>query len=125
MTPELAHSLVNIYAQAWIRQDANRILEIFTEDATYHDPAEGEVRGHDGIRNYWETKVIGDQARIAFTLLNLWIPDEDTVIAEWHATFDDTRRKLAIDMTEIAVFGVRGEKFCSLREYYRSTKKPL
>ncbi|MDR3558464.1 MAG: hypothetical protein P4L61_02955, partial [Candidatus Pacebacteria bacterium] len=67
----------------------------------------------------------------SFKLLNVWIDegrggvDGATVIAEWDAEFIDTKRNLHIDMTEVAIFGVKDGKFSSLREYYRSVKKPL
>jgi hypothetical protein len=32
---------------------------------------------------------------------------------------------LHIDMTEVAIFGVKDEKFSSLREYYKSIKTEL
>ena len=107
-----------------MERDAEKILKVFTPDATYFDPREGEQVGHEGIRRYWETKVIGSQKDITFRLLNVWV-DADAVIAEWNATFIDTARSLAIAMTEVAIFGVKDGKFSSLREYYRSEKKPI
>lgn len=122
MDKQKATELIVTYGEAWMERDAEKILQVFTPDATYFDPREGEQVGHEGIRKYWETKVIGTQKDINFRLLNVWI-DKDTVIAEWNATFIDTARSLAIDMTEVAIFGVRDGKFSSLREYYRSEKK--
>jgi ketosteroid isomerase-like protein len=69
-------------------------------------------------------KVIGEQDKIHFHLKNLWI-DGNTVIAEWDTTFIDIKRNLHIDMTEVAIFGVRDGKFSSLREYYKTKKTPL
>jgi uncharacterized protein (TIGR02246 family) len=123
MEKQQAKDLITLYGQAWMERDAEKILQVFTPDATYFDPREGEQVGHDGIRLYWQTKVIGSQKDIHFNLLNVWI-DGDTVIAEWNATFIDTQRNLAIDMTEVAIFGVRDGKFSSHREYYRSVKTP-
>ena len=107
-----------------MQRDADLILSVFTPDATYFDPAEGEAQGHDGIKHYWQFKVLESQKDIHFKLLNLWI-DGDTVIAEWNAKFIDTKRQLHIDMTEVAIFGVRDDKFSSLREYYRNIKTPV
>jgi ketosteroid isomerase-like protein len=126
MIKEQAKNLLATYGKAWVERDADLILAIFTPDATYFDPAEGEVRGHDGIRKYWQEKVIACQRDISFKLLNVWIDEGGaTVIAEWDAEFTDTARNLRIDMTEVAIFGVKDGKFSSLREYYRSVKKPL
>jgi uncharacterized protein (TIGR02246 family) len=124
MTIETARSLITTYGEAWVERDADKILTIFTPDATYFDPRETLASGHEGIKAYWEMKVLNSQRDIHFTLLNLWI-DGDTVLAEWNAKFVDTVRSLNIDMTEVAIFTVRDEKFSSLREYYWSNKTPI
>lgn len=124
MDTAAANLLLQTYGEAWEKRDADLITTIFTEDATYLDPKEGEVRGRDGIRNYWISKVQGEQKDIRFKLLNVWVNGE-TVIAEWNAVFTDVPRNLNIDMTEVAIFGTRDGKFSSLREYYKSTKTPL
>lgn len=124
MTHEQATKLIDIYGQAWMNQDVDLILSIFTREATYFDPAEGVVQGHAGIKNYWQTKVLDSQRNIHFKLLHLWV-DNDTVVAEWEASFNDIKRNLHIDMVEVAIFDCDGDKFSSLREYYRSVKRPL
>ncbi len=124
MTKDQAKALVTVYGEAWMERDLEKILTVFTPDATYFDPREKEVRGHDGIRKYWQTKVLNNQTDITFNLLNLWV-DGDTVIAEWKATFTDLERQMRIDLTEVAIFAVRGEQFSSLREYYWSAKTSL
>lgn len=124
MTKEIALALLAIYGKAWETQDPELIITIFTDDATYNDPKEPENIGRDAIKQYWITKVVGEQANIKFELKHVWI-DGDTVIAEWHATFTDTKRNLFIDMMEVAIFTVKDEKFSALREYYKTTKTPL
>ncbi len=124
MTKDEAIKLLNIYGEAWEKQDPDLILTIFNKDARYNDPHEPENVGHDEIRTYWVTKVIGEQRDIHFKLLNTWI-DGDDVIAEWRADFVDTKRNFKIEMTEVAIFGTRDGKFSSLREYYKNTKTAL
>ncbi len=124
MNHQEAEQLIRIYGEAWMERDVEKILHVFTSDATYFDPREGTQVGHEGIRNYWNFKVLNNQKDIHFTLLHIWI-DGDTVIAEWNATFIDISRSLHIDMTEVAIFGVRDNKFSSLREYYTNIKTPL
>lgn len=124
MTKEDALKLLYIYGKAWETQDPELIVTIFTDDATYNDPKEPENIGRDAIKKYWETKVVGEQANIKFELKHVWI-DGDTVIAEWHATFNDTKRNLFIDMMEVAIFTVKDGKFSALREYYKTIKTPL
>jgi ketosteroid isomerase-like protein len=55
----------------WETRDPELIITIFTEEATYNDPKEPENFGRNAIKKYWETKVIGEQEDIKFTLLNL------------------------------------------------------
>jgi limonene-1,2-epoxide hydrolase len=124
MTKEKARELIEIYGRAWVTQDPELVLTIFTPDTTYFDPKEGEKVGHARIKAYWQNKVVESQKDISFKLLNIWL-DGETVISEWHAVFTDTKLKLIIDMTEVGIFEVEGDKFKSLREYYRTTKKPL
>lgn len=124
MTKEEAVKLIEIYGKAWETRDPELITTIFTDEATYNDPKEPENIGINEIKRYWETKVIGEQDNIKFELLNVWL-DGETVVAEWHANFNDTKRSLNVDMTEVAIFTVEGNKFSSLREYYKSTKTEI
>jgi len=124
MTKDEATTLLHIYGEAWVTRDPELIVTIFTEDATYNDPKEPENVGRDAIRNYWISKVVGEQKDISFNLRHVWI-DGDTVIAEWDAEFTDTKRDLRIQMTEVAIFTVEDKKFSALREYYKTVKTPL
>ncbi len=124
MTKDIATKLLNTYGEAWMTRDPDLIVTIFSPDATYHDPREPKNIGREAIRAYWVSKVIGEQADIEFTLRHVWV-DGDTVIAEWHAEFTDTKRNLRIKMDEVGIFTVEGELFSALREYYTSEKTPL
>lgn len=121
MTKEKAFKLINLYGKAWTTKNPEILNLIFTEDATYDDPKEKENMGIEEIKKYWEYKVIGEQDNIKFDIKNIWI-DGDTVVAEWHANFKDTKRQILIDMLEVAILTVKDEKFSSLREYYKTTK---
>ena len=126
MTKEAATALLDIYGRAWVTRDPDLILSIFTPDATYNDPRESENQGHAGIRSYWINKVVNGQKDISFKLLHVWTDKVGgVVIAEWEAQFTDIKRKLRIDMKEVAIFTVKDEKFGSLREYYSDIKTPL
>lgn len=124
MTKEEAKKLIEIYGRAWETKDPNLIISIFTQDATYNDPHEPINEGREAIRKYWISKVVGEQDNIHFSLRNLWL-DGETVIAEWDATFTDIKRNLQIEMTEVAIFGIREGKFFSIREYYKTIRTPL
>ena len=89
LAKEDARKLIDIYIRAWTTQDPDLILTIFTPAATYHERVlEQPIRGHDGIREYWQTKVVKEQANISAELLSLYL-DGTTAIAEWEARFDD------------------------------------
>jgi len=124
MTKDEATALLRTYGEAWETRDPELIVTIFTEDATYNDPKEPENVGRDAIRNYWVSKVVGEQKDISFHLRHVWV-DGDTVIAEWDAEFTDTKRDLRIKMTEVAIFTAQDGKFSALREYYKTVKTPL
>ena len=124
MNIDEAEKLLEIYGKAWVERDPDLILTAFTPDAVYNDPHEPENYGHEGIRAYWVSKVVGEQADISFKLLNVWISGE-TVIAEWDAEFTDIKRNLRVKLSEVGIFTAKDGKFSSLREYYKSVKKPL
>jgi hypothetical protein len=81
------------------------------------------VRGRDGIRDDWQTKVVGGQANITCELLNLYL-DDGTAIAEWQAEFDDTAQQVRKRMREVALLTFDGPLISSLREYWASEELP-
>lgn len=117
---ETAIAAIEEYKSAWEGQDSNKILTIFTEDATYRERAyEKHFHGHDGIKKYWEEKVVRQQQNIKFNLLNLYI-DADTAIAEWEVEFDCIPSKKRKQIKEVAILVFEGLKISSLREYWSS-----
>jgi hypothetical protein len=120
LTKQHVREVLAIYIRAWETRDPDLITTIFTDGATYHERVMGEpIRGRDGIRNYWQTKVIGSQANITCELLNLYL-DGTTAIAEWEACFDDTAQQVRKRMREVALLDFDGPRIGSLREYWAS-----
>ncbi|MGH3532031.1 MAG: nuclear transport factor 2 family protein [Mycobacterium sp.] len=114
--------LIDIYLRAWTTQDPDLIVTIFTPTATYHERAlERPIRNQDGIREYWQTKVVEDQANIQTELLNLYL-DGTTAIAEWEARFDDVPDGHRKRMREVAILELDGDRIASLREYWTSER---
>lgn len=113
---------VDTYLKAWNEQDPDLIVTIFTDDATYHERVLQEpIRTRAGIRDYWQTKVVTEQANIDARLLNLYLADDGTTaIAEWEATFDDLVKGHRKRMREVAILEFRGDLIASLREYWAS-----
>jgi hypothetical protein len=120
ITKQQVREVLDVYIRAWEGQDPDLICTIFTEGASYHERVMGEpIRGRDGIRDYWQTKVVGTQANITCELLNLYL-DDGTAIAEWQAEFDDTAQKVRKRMREVALLTFNGSLIDSLREYWAS-----
>jgi ketosteroid isomerase-like protein len=125
LTREHVRKTVETYIEAWTSQDPSLIVTIFTPRATYHERVMQDITiaGREGIRRYWESKVVGAQANITCRLLKLYL-DGDTAIAEWEAEFDDLPQGLRKRMREIAVLEFEGRRIASLREYWASTTIP-
>lgn len=110
--------VIEVYIEAWTKQDPKLITTIFTETATYHERVLKEpIKNREGIRKYWQTKVVDSQANISCELLNLYL-DGNVAIAEWKAEFDDLEKGTRKLMQEIAVLVFDGNRIASLREYW-------
>lgn len=124
LSKQQVRQVLAVYIQAWETRDPALILTIFTEGATYHERVlQAPIRGHDGIKAYWQSKVVGSQANIKCELLNLYI-DDGTAIAEWEAEFDDTAQATRKRMREVALLTFEGLRISSLREYWASEELP-
>lgn len=112
--------ILAIYADAWISQDPEKILSIFTQDGSYHERVlQKPYIGHSEIKKYWEDKVVKNQLDIHFKLLNIYI-DSNIAIAEWDADFLDKTRHQRIHIREVAILEIIGKRIQSLREYWHS-----
>ena len=122
LTRQHVREVLDTYIRAWETQDPGLIVTIFTPEATYHERVLGDpIPDREAIREYWETKVVRDQANIRCTLLNFYV-DGDTGIAEWVAQFDDLAQGVRKRMREIAVLEFDGPLIASLREYWASER---
>jgi hypothetical protein len=121
----IAENILKIYGEAWVEQDINKILSIFHKDGLYHERVlKKPFIGHKEIAQYWKEKVVEEQSKIQFKILNYYI-SENTVIAEWEATFYSNIEHAHIHMKEVAILEIKGNKIQSLREYWQSEKLPL
>ncbi len=115
--------VLKVYEDAWVNQDSEKILTIFTKDAVYRERAfEKPFVGHKQIKQYWQSKVVEEQSDIKFKLLHFWI-DGNTVLAEWEASFYSNIEKARINIIEVAILEFEGAKIKSLREYWHSEKQ--
>lgn len=120
LTKQDVREVIDVYIKAWETQDPDLIVSIFTPAATYHERVlRDPIPDREAIREYWRTKVAGDQANISCRLVNLYL-DGDTAVAEWLAEFDDVAQGVRKHMKEIAVLTFKGHLISSLREYWAS-----
>lgn len=120
LTKQAVRSVLDVYIQAWTGQDPDLITTIFTDNASYHERVlEAPILGRDGIKAYWQNKVVDSQANIKCELLNLYL-DGATAVAEWEAEFDDLPQKKRKRMREVAIITFNGHLIESLREYWSS-----
>lgn len=117
-----ALKILKAYGEAWTEQDTAKILSIFNENGTYAERAfKKPFRGHKEIAAYWQSKVVEEQSKIKFKLLNAYL-EGNTIIAEWDASFNSSKEKALIHIREVAIIQVRNGKIQTLREYWQSEK---
>jgi ketosteroid isomerase-like protein len=122
VTREVVRAVVDVYLRAWVEQDPDLILTIFTPTATYHERVlEEPIRDHAGIRSYWQSKVVESQANHCCHVLNVYL-DGTTAVVEWEAVFDDLRDQVRKRMREVAILEFEGDRIASLREYWASER---
>jgi len=118
LTPAIARNILNAYKEAWIKQDTKKLLSIFNKNGIYHEYLLKEPYvGHKAISDYWERKVVQEQSNITFKLLDFYISD-DTLIAEWDASFDSNIKNARYHIIEAAIMKIKNGKVQSLREYW-------
>jgi hypothetical protein len=118
LTEREVRGIVDTYIRAWVQQDPDLITTIFTDSVTYHERVfEEPIRSREGIREYWQRKVVETQAYISCELLNLYL-DGNTAIAEWQADFDDLFQGIRKRMREVAILVFEDQLIASLREYW-------
>ncbi len=122
---KIVEKILKTYEEAWVEQDINKILSIFHIDGVYHERVlKKPFTGHKEIAQYWKEKVLEEQSKIKFRLLNYYICN-NTVIAEWEAHFNSNIEKAHIHMKEVAIIEIENNKIKNLREYWQSEKLPL
>lgn len=116
----IVRKLLKIYGKAWERRDPEMIITIFAKNATYAERAfEKPFKGHAGIKKYWTDKVVGEQEKIKFKLLNVYV-DGNMAVVEWDAKFYDKIKKRTTHLRSVAVIEIKKNKITSMREYWHS-----
>jgi uncharacterized protein (TIGR02246 family) len=107
------------YRRAWEAGDAELVLRLFTEDASYRsNPFEEPHVGHDGIRAYWEG--VTSQQRDARVSMGRPFVDGDRVAVEWWTRMTSEGEEVTLPGCLLLRFGPDGR--CNdLREYWNFT----
>jgi hypothetical protein len=122
LTKQDVQDVVDTYIRAWVEKDPDLIVTIFTDTGTYHERVlEAPIENREGIRHYWQAKVVECQDHITCKLLSLFL-DGNTAIVEWEAEFDDLAQMARKRMREVAILVFEGKLIASLREYWSSEK---
>lgn len=112
---ELKH-WIEAYGRAWETADADLVLTLFTEDASYRsNPFEEPHLGHDGIRAYWEG--VTARQRDARVLMGRPIVDGERVAVEWWTTMHSDGEE--VSLPGCLLLRLEPDGRCSdLREYW-------
>jgi uncharacterized protein (TIGR02246 family) len=106
------------YRRAWERQDAELLLSLFTEDATYHEnPFNEPLAGHEAIRAYWQRAVMTDQKDIRFRWRPVYSIGEEHAI-EWEAQFLRRDPPQRVELRGMMFLTLSGKRIARLREYW-------
>jgi uncharacterized protein (TIGR02246 family) len=107
------------YRRAWEAGDAELVIRLFTEDASYRsNPFEEPHVGHDGIRAYWEG--VTSQQRDARVSMGRPFVDGDRVAVEWWTRMTSEGEEVTLPGCLLLRFGPDGR--CNdLREYWNFT----
>lgn len=105
------------YRRAWEENDADLVLTLFTEDASYRSsPFREPFVGHDAIRAYWDRP--GGEQRGVEVRVGEPVVDGSVVAVEWWATLDDSEEgPITLPGCLLLQFAPDGRCF-DLREYW-------
>jgi len=124
LNPESLRAWLEGYRLAWEERDAEAVIRLFAEDATYQEtPFNQPMRGREAIRQYWSRAVVTYQEEIRFGFEILSV-NATTGIAHWWASFVRISSKTRVNLDgvflltfdaaglcrEVGEWGVRKEK---------------
>ena len=117
---ETAERILKTYEEAWVEQDTAKVLSIFHDDGVYHERVlKDSFKGHEEIKKHWQSKVVEEQSKIEFKLLNYYI-DNNTLIAEWDVSFNSNIKNVRLHLQEVAIMEIEDGKIKYYREYWHS-----
>jgi hypothetical protein len=132
LTRARVSEVVRLYGEAWVAQDSDRILKIFTHDAEYCERVmdnDGTFTGHAAIKEYWERQICGKQKDIQFKQVDeemVLDSERQTAVVKWIATFQNFSRDgiyNKVTFVQVAVLTFKGGFIQRLEEYWHSPTK--
>ncbi len=112
-----AQKFLETYARAWETRDAELVLTLFTEQATYQeDPFDEPIRRRDGIRAYWEGAT--SQQKDIRVSWGEHVVAGNTLIAEWRACYTHIQSGERRELRGILLAEFEGERVRRFREYW-------
>jgi len=114
--------LMEAYGRAWETRDADLVVSLFTEDATYHEnPFNEPIRGHDGIRRYWQ-QATGPHRDVRFRWSPLFSSGSLHGI-EWSSEYTRADSGRRFELRGAMIVELRSERIAHLREYWMRQEK--
>ena len=113
------------YKEAWEQRDPARAVQLFTENAAYHEmPFDVPKAGRDGIREYWAT-VTADQRNVDFQSQSIAVNGR-TGVARWSAKLTSAASGTRVELDGIFVltFDDGGLLCRELREWWHVRTSP-
>jgi len=96
VTREEASRWLAAYGRAWQTGDAQRILALFTDDASHREtPFDAPMIGHDAIRHYWLDQPA--KHRDVHFSFEIWTVVGDQCFSHWNCRFVKEDRRLELD----------------------------
>jgi len=119
LNPESLRAWLESYRLAWEGRDAEAVIRLFAEDATYQEtPFSQPMRGREAIRQYWSRAVVTYQEQVRFAYEVLAIT-EVSAIAHWRASFVRVSSKTQVNLDGVFLLTFDMAGLCrELREWW-------
>ncbi|MGI9112243.1 MAG: nuclear transport factor 2 family protein [Gaiellaceae bacterium] len=105
------------YRHAWETANADAVVELFTDDASYRSSIFAEAHvGRDAIRAYWK-RATATQKAVVVQIGRPFV-DADRVAAEWWTTMEDEGEEVTLPGCLLLRFDANG-RCRELREYWQ------
>ena len=113
---------LDLYKEAWEKQDADLAANLFTRDAHYRPDAFADpIIGREAIHDYWAAAT-GRQENIEFTL-GSFIHSGYLLAAEWSCRFQDRASGEKREIAGMFFADFYGKQVRRFREYWQSRRR--